>query len=346
MSEVVSVPELAALLDGLELDDAGVPVRPLVFVRFTGPGSVAAADAAGAAARQSAAVLVGLAPDGVGPAEREVAAALALTLCGVASADPATVTVPDLDAAVVALESAVTANPRAAVTLVGLLRATAALPVDEGLVAESLAYSMLLAGTEFARWRASRPLRPLPTFTDPAVLVVRDGPRLGVTINRPQRHNAFSRDVRDGLAEAFDLARLDPSITTIRLSGNGRSFCSGGDLDEFGLSADVTTAHLIRIDRSVAARVARVSERTHVRLHGACIGAGIEIPSYAGHVTATDDAFFQLPELAMGLVPGAGGTVGITRRIGRWRTAYLALTGERIGVGRALEWGLVDARAE
>ena len=78
-------------------------------------------------------------------------------------------------------------------------------------------------------------------------------------------------------------------------------------------------------------------------LHGACIGAGVEIPSFAARVVATEDAFCQLPELAMGLVPGAGGTVGITKRIGRWRTAYLALTAARISATTALEWGLVDA---
>jgi enoyl-CoA hydratase/carnithine racemase len=217
------------------------------------------------------------------------------------------------------------------------------LPVASGLVAESTAYSMLLAGAEFARWRRARPVRVAPPPGDEPVLVRREGDVLDVRINRPERHNAFDRFVRDGLADAFDRALADPSIVEIHLSGNGPSFCSGGDLDEFGTSADVTTAHLVRLDRSVAARVHRRRAATRVRLHGGCIGAGIEIPSFAGHVTATPDAFFQLPELAMGLVPGAGGTVGITRRIGRWRTAYLGLTGERIDRTRALEWGLVDA---
>jgi enoyl-CoA hydratase/carnithine racemase len=173
-------------------------------------------------------------------------------------------------------------------------------------------------------------------------VIRRDSNLLDVRINRPDRHNAYDRYVRDGLVDAFDLALADPSIGEIHLAGNGPSFCSGGDLDEFGTSTDVTTAHLVRLDRSVAARVHRRREETQVFLHGACIGAGIEIPSFAAHVHATADAFFQLPEIAMGLVPGAGGTVGITRRIGRWRTAYLALSGVRIGPQLAVEWGLVD----
>ncbi|MCW2550649.1 MAG: enoyl-CoA hydratase, partial [Mycobacterium sp.] len=55
------------------------------------------------------------------------------------------------------------------------------------------------------------------------------------------------------------------------------------------------------------------------------------------------DSVLGLPELALGLLPGAGGTVSITRRIGRWRTAYLVLSGRTIDAATALDWGLVDA---
>jgi enoyl-CoA hydratase/carnithine racemase len=79
-----------------------------------------------------------------------------------------------------------------------------------------------------------------------------------------------------------------------------------------------------------------------VALHGACIGAGIEVAAFAGDVTATEGAFFQLPEVGFGLVPGAGGTVSLPRRIGRQRTAWLALSGARIDTSTARAWGLVD----
>ena len=78
------------------------------------------------------------------------------------------------------------------------------------------------------------------------------------------------------------------------------------------------------------------------RLHGACIGAGIELPAFVSHVVAREDAFFQLPEVSMGLVPGAGGTASILPRIGRRRLAYMALTGARVDAETALAWGLVD----
>ena len=77
-------------------------------------------------------------------------------------------------------------------------------------------------------------------------------------------------------------------------------------------------------------------------VHGACVGAGIELPAFAGRVVASRDAWFALPEVAMGLVPGAGGTVSLPRRIGAQRTAWLALTGRRIDAETALAWGLVD----
>ena len=91
-------------------------------------------------------------------------------------------------------------------------------------------------------------------------------------------------------------------------------------------------------------RLHELRDRLEARAHGACIGAGAEFAAFCGAVAAADDAYFQLPELEMGLVPGAGGTVSVSRRIGRWRTAYLALTGTRIDVARALAWKLVDRR--
>ncbi len=66
------------------------------------------------------------------------------------------------------------------------------------------------------------------------------------------------------------------------------------------------------------------------------------MPAFARRVLARPDLSVRLPELSMGLVPGAGGTVSLPRRIGRWRTEYLALTGEPIGLATALDWGLVD----
>ena len=83
----------------------------------------------------------------------------------------AQVAVPDLGPAGRAIAATAAAAPKAAATLAGLLRMTSDIPVDQGLVAESLAYSMLLAGPEFARWRAARPARPpAPVPAEPVLL--------------------------------------------------------------------------------------------------------------------------------------------------------------------------------
>jgi hypothetical protein len=277
--------------------------------------------------------------------QRALAESFACTLTEADTTSRCAVTVPDIAVAIRQLSAAVDTNPHAAQTLCGLLRVTERLSVVEGLTAESLAYSMLLGSSEFARWRSTHPIREIPDPTRPPVLLAREGNTLTTTLNRPERRNAFGAGLRDGLIEAFDLARLDASIERVVLCGNGPAFCSGGDLDEFGSSSDVAAAHLIRLDRSVALRIEAVRSKVEVLLHGACIGAGIELPSFAARIIADPDTLISLPELAMGLVPGAGGTVGITRRIGRWRTAYLAMTGARLDAATALQWGLVDALA-
>jgi len=259
-----------------------------------------------------------------------------------AEAEPWHVGVPDVEASWRALTRAVESAPVAARTLIDLLALTAANSVPHGLVAESSAYSMLMSGAEYRAWLAGRSRREAREPDRQVVLLERDGDVLTITLNRPQRHNAFDRHIRDALCDAFDLVLADDTIDQVILRGNGASFCSGGDLNEFGTTADLAAAHVIRVDRSVAARLYSVRDRVTVQLHGACIGAGIELASFASHVVAHPASVIRLPELSMGLIPGAGGTVGITLRIGAWRTAFLALSGEPLPVITALRWGLVD----
>ena len=148
--------------------------------------------------------------------------------------------------------------------------------------------------------------------------------------------------MRDALVEGVRTAVGDASITEVILRGAGPAFCSGGDLDEFGTLPDPATAHAIRSTRNAGRLLSHCSDRLRAELQGACVGAGIELAAFARRVTASGDAFFQLPEVAMGLIPGAGGTVSIPRRIGRQRTAYLALSGLPIDAATAHRWGLID----
>jgi len=234
-------------------------------------------------------------------------------------------------------------RPLASLALVQLLRHGEGLDVHAALTAESWVYATLQSGPEFAEWaRERKGPRATRPAVGPAVLVEREGDRLTLTFNRPERHNAFSSELRDGLVEALQLALGDESLLEIVLRGVGDSFCSGGDLDEFGSLPDPATGHAVRSTRNASRLLAALSRRTRSEIHGACIGAGIEMPAFTGRVTAHPNAWFQLPEVGMGLVPGAGGTASLPRRIGRQRTAWLAVTGARLDAATALAWGLVD----
>jgi Enoyl-CoA hydratase/isomerase len=251
--------------------------------------------------------------------------------------------VADID--VERLIESVQQSPLAATTLAVHLRTISTVSVEQGLALESAAYGLLQAGPEFATWRAGQPPTTSSGPTGPVVATARDGGSLIITLDRPARHNAISTQLRDELDDALALAEADSSVTSVVLRGNGASFCSGGDLSEFGLRPDVATAHVTRLARSPARRLHRLRSRLTVHIHGATMGGGIELAAFADHIVAHPETTIALPEINLGLIPGAGGTVSITRRIGRHRTAALALTGQTIGADTALRWGLVDTIA-
>jgi enoyl-CoA hydratase/carnithine racemase len=229
----------------------------------------------------------------------------------------------------------VAAHPRAAAVLAELLRILPRLAPAEGLVAESLAYGVLQAGAEHQAWLA----QPRPGAAAPGTLrLVRDDDWLTLVMEG----DVVGVALRDALAEAFALAALDPSIVRIGWSAAGRSFSLGADLGEFGTTRDAGEAHAIRRRTLPARHLAQCGDRLEVFVQGACIGAGLEMAAFARRIVAAPNAWFQLPELAMGLLPGAGGCVSLTRRIGRQRTALMVFSGRRISAKAALGWGLVD----
>ena len=251
----------------------------------------------------------------------------------------------DVEAEARALQTAMEAQPIAAAILVDLLRTTEHLDFASALFAESLAYSTLLGGDAFRRWRAATPDRGRAASPDPVRIERRDE-ALEIVLDDPLNRNAISLSLRDALANAFDVALLDPDIRSVILSGAGPVFCSGGHLDEFGRSTDLALAHQVRMRQYAAHKAHKLRDRLTARVHRAVIGGGLEVAAAAGRVEACADTLFRLPELAMGLIPGAGGTASAARRIGRHRTAYMALTGRDIDTATALHWGLVDAVLE
>ena len=245
---------------------------------------------------------------------------------------------PSLDDIVANLER----QPIAAATLALLLRQQVGLgSVAHGLIAESAAYSTLQGGAEFARWREGR-IPKTQNDDEPRVRVEREGAILRITLSRPDRLNALDVRMRDELLEALRVPVADPTIERVVLAGEGRSFCAGGDLDEFGTRSDPASAHVLRLRRHVGRVLYGLRGRLTTHLHGPVAGSGIELAAFAETVIARQDTTISLPEITMGLVPGAGGTVSLPRRIGRLRTAWLALSGRAIDADTAHQWGLVD----
>jgi enoyl-CoA hydratase/carnithine racemase len=285
--------------------------------------------------------------EGVWPAllsddvRRSLAAAPALTAAvgapdGVAGAfDVAFETRAEADVAVATFESA----PNAACAAALLVR-TPPTGVWAGLVAESATYSMLQAGPEFAAWRARRPAPDRDAGGEQRIRVRCDGPITEIVLDRSGRRNALDVRMRDALHTALTEALDRDGAVVVR--ADGPSFSEGGDLDEFGTFPDPVAAHLVRLTRSLAWRFAQLADRLVVGIHGGAVGSGIELPAFASRVVAADHTRIALPELSLGLIPGAGGTVSIPARCGRQRFLALLLRGGTIPASTAQEWGLVD----
>jgi enoyl-CoA hydratase len=239
----------------------------------------------------------------------------------------------------------IVANPEASAVLVQVLRAQAALDVPSALAVESLGYATLQAGQEFKAWLTAVQGRyPSKADSDQAPLrVERSESALRITLTCTRNRNALSRAMRDALSSVFKLVLMDEAIQSVIVDAEGPCFSAGGDLSEFGSMHDQAMAHAIRMQRMPAQYLAACADRCEFRVHGAAIGAGIELSAFARRLVATSGTLFRLPEVAMGLIPGAGGCVSIPRRIGRQKTALMAILGDDVDAQTALAWGLIDA---
>jgi hypothetical protein len=252
--------------------------------------------------------------------------------------------VPDIDRWVDAVAARVGKAPIAAAICMSVLRIGESASAGDALKIESTAYSTLLGGEEFRRWRTG--CIAVPKWLEgagPPVVFERTGDDVTLTLARPQNRNAMTAEMRDALWEALAAVLDDPSQPSVLLRGAGACFSTGGHLPEFGSAADLAQAHVVRTARSCAALLYELGERAEVEFHGVCVGSGIEVPAAAARRRAISGASFQLPELGMGLMPGAGGTVTVARAIGRHRTAAMVLSGRRISARIALDWGLIHA---
>jgi enoyl-CoA hydratase len=162
-----------------------------------------------------------------------------------------------------------------------------------------------------------------------------------VTLNRPDRLNAYNLEMRDHLFEVLSAIYDDPEVSAMVLAGAGSSFSTGGDVSEFGQAPSPTAARWIRFRRDVWGRLRNLPIPTVAAVHGFTVGGGMEMALLCDIAIAARDARFCLPETGLGMIPGVAGTQTATRRLKFGWALDLCITGRWIDAPQALVLGLV-----
>ena len=169
----------------------------------------------------------------------------------------------------------------------------------------------------------------------------RDGAVVRVFLARPEKANALNSPMLQALAAKLEALEREAALRLVVLAGRGKTFCGGADVAELAsLDASDAGAFVERIHRCCAA-LRRLPVPVVARLHGAVIGAGLELAAACDLRIAAEGTRFAMPEVRLG-IPSVVEAALLPRLMGSGRAAWLVLTGEAIGARRALEWGLVE----
>ena len=176
-------------------------------------------------------------------------------------------------------------------------------------------------------------------MTTQSATVTRDTDIAIITIDNPPV-NALSFHVREPLMKAFEALRDDASVAAIVLACAGRTFVAGADITEFGKPMQ-------RPDlRDLIATLEKIEKPTVAAIHGTALGGGLELALGCHFRVADSQAKLGLPEVKLGLLPGAGGTIRLPYLLGPQKALKLIVSGTPIGAGEAYDGGLVDAIAD
>jgi len=176
------------------------------------------------------------------------------------------------------------------------------------------------------------------------VEVSRDGAVQTITLNRPDKLNAFTLAVHEGLRDALEQAR-DPEVRAVVLTGAGRGFCAGQDLTEFGEARDI--AAMLRATYHVNVLAIRSLEKPVLAaVNGVCAGAGLSLACACDIRLASEAAFFVPGFVGIGLIPDSGGTYFLQRLLGTPRAFEWMTSNRRLTAPEAHAWGLVSEVVE
>jgi 2-(1,2-epoxy-1,2-dihydrophenyl)acetyl-CoA isomerase len=174
-----------------------------------------------------------------------------------------------------------------------------------------------------------------------AVLVETKGAVRILTLNRPERLNALNAEIQDGLRAAFDDIEVDETVRAVLLTGAGRGFCAGADLNQSaGITRDLGDS-LEKQYNPLVRRMRALPKPIVSAINGVAAGAGVNLALAGDIIIAAKSANFTQAFIRIGLVPDAGGTFFLPRLIGDARARGLAMLGETITAAQALDWGLV-----
>ena len=164
-----------------------------------------------------------------------------------------------------------------------------------------------------------------------------------VTLNRPQFLNAYNIQMRDDLFEVLHAIRDDDEVRVALFKGAGeKAFCAGADLSEFLTAPPPVIARQIRFDRDVWGLFLSIPQPLIAVLHGYVLGSGIEMALCCDLRITSDNAQFGLPEVALGIIPAAGGTQTLPRAVGPAGALEMLLTGRWMDAREALQIKLVN----
>jgi len=173
------------------------------------------------------------------------------------------------------------------------------------------------------------------------VLTRRDGAVMTVTFNRPEVYNAFNRELHAALHEALTEA-ADDSVRAVVITGAGKGFCAGQDLNEFGAVSDSIGDALEQTYHPNVRLVRSLAKPVIAAVNGPAAGAGLSFACACDLRVASSNATFVPGFVGIGLVPDAGGTWFVHRLLGFARAFEWMSTNRRLSAEEALEWGLVS----
>src|SRR5262245_47750873 len=174
------------------------------------------------------------------------------------------------------------------------------------------------------------------------ILVEREGRVAIVVINRPDKLNALSQQVRDEVLDALAEIEKDEGVGAVVVTGAGeKSFIAGADISEFAGRTPFDQRHAMRSPRIFDA-MATFPKPVLAMINGFCLGGGCELSASCDVRIASDKARFGQPEIKLGLIPGGGGTQRLPRQVGLGHAMRLILSGAMIDAAEAQRIGLVE----